>query len=60
MAKAIVYVNVPLEAAEHAAIQEMARREGRAKGQQIRLLALKQLRLSPLPAISEARQTVIK
>lgn len=37
---AIVYVNTPLEAPEHAALAALARQEGRAKGQQLRLLAI--------------------
>lgn len=41
---AIVYVNTPLEAPEHAALADLARREGRAKGQQLRLLAIQAMR----------------
>jgi hypothetical protein len=41
---AIVYVNTPLEAPEHAALAAMARQEGRAKGQQLRLLAIQAMR----------------
>jgi hypothetical protein len=41
---AIVYVNTPLEGPEHAALAALARREGRAKGQQLRLLAIQAMR----------------
>ena len=51
---AIVYVNTPLEAPEHAALAALARREGRAKGQQLRLLAIQAMRRNPMPAGSDA------
>lgn len=41
---AIVYVNTPLEALEHAALAALAKKEGRAKGQQLRLLAVQAMR----------------
>jgi hypothetical protein len=41
---AIVYVNTPLEAPEHAALAALAKKEGRAKGQQLRLLAIQAMR----------------
>jgi hypothetical protein len=42
---AIVYVNTPLEAPEHAALAALAKKEGRAKGQQLRLLAIQAMRV---------------
>lgn len=51
---AIVYVNTPLEAPEHAALAALARREGRAKGQQLRLLAIQAMRRNPMPAGSDS------
>jgi hypothetical protein len=43
MPKTIIYVNVPLYADEYEAIQTLARQEGRAKGQQLRILAVQAL-----------------
>jgi hypothetical protein len=54
---AIVYVNTPLEAPEHAALAALARREGRAKGQQLRLLAIQAMRRNPMPAGSDSYAT---
>jgi len=43
-----IYINTPFARSEHDTIQEMARREGRSKGQQLRHLALEALRAQGL------------
>lgn len=53
---AIFYVNTPLEPAEHEALKTMARREGRSKGQQLRLL-LREYLARPASAFPAAAGT---
>jgi hypothetical protein len=57
-----IYINTPFPRHEHDTIQEMARREGRSKGQQLRFLALEALKAQGLliparPASATRRAT---
>jgi len=50
---AIVYVNTPLLKEEHDALEALAKAEGRAKGKQLRALAIQRLQdLGFLPKVS--------
>lgn len=57
---ATFYVNAPLNREEHAALERMANAEGRAKGQQLRLIARRALGLesaAPSVRITSVRPT---
>ena len=58
---AIIYVNAPFTEEEHAALAELAKGNGRAKGQELRALAVSRLNsiglLKPSIRITSVRKT---